>query len=329
VSQPTVDALGAQHGGRPLAHVTVGINQILWANDDLPELTPPMDPLLILDEMARLGYRGTQLGSTFPRGQALREALRARNLRICEVYATLPCTTDGPVPGALEAARTKLTELDAVEGEVLVVALPLSPERVGFGARASEPGVPRLTDTGVQRLAKLLETLGAEARGQGHQLAFHHHVGTFVETPDELDRVMAATDPDLVGLCLDTGHLLLAGGDPVAALRRYGARVRHVHLKDVDPAVAAQMRAGALGGFLDGLRQRVFTEIGMGELDVLGVLAGLAHRDYTGWVVVEHDTTWRPPSESAAMSHAVVQFALNELARRPEWRDRSVGPGRT
>jgi inosose dehydratase len=309
--------------------VTLGINQILWVNDDLPELTPPIDPLVILDEMARLGYRGTQLGSTFPRGQGLREALRVRNLRICEVYATLPCTTEGPVPGALEAARTKLAELHAVEGEVLVAALPLSSERVGFGARANQPGVPRLTQTGHKRLAKLLETLGAEAREQGHQLAFHHHVGTFVETPDELDQLMAATDPELVGLCLDTGHFLLAAGDPVAVITQYGARVRHVHLKDVDPAVVGRMQAGALEGFLDGLRQRVFTEIGMGELDLLGVLTELARRDYAGWLVVEHDTTWRPPSESAAMSYAVLQFALTELARRPKWRDGSVGPRRT
>ncbi len=324
MSRPSVDAPSAQREGRPLARASLGINQILWANDDLPELTPPIDPLVILDEMARLGYRGTQLGSTFPRGQMLQEALRARNLRICEVYATLPCTPDGPVPGALEAARTKLAELHAVEGDVLVAALPLSPERVGFGARASATGVPRLTDTGVERLAKLLETLGAEAREQGHLLAFHHHVGTFVETPEELDRLMAVSDPELVGLCLDTGHFLLAGGDPLDALHRYGVRVRHVHLKDVDPAVAAEMRAGGLKGFLDGLRQRVFTEIGMGALDVFAVLGELARYGYAGWLVVEHDTTWHAPSESAAMSYAVLRFALRELARCPAWRDESV-----
>jgi inosose dehydratase len=305
------------HSTHPLARATLGINQILWANDDLPELTPPIDPLVILDEMARLGYRGSQLGSTFPRGQVLREALRTRGLRIIEVYASLPCTPDGPVPGALEAARAKLAELHAVEGDVLVAALPLSPERVAFGGRASGPGVSRLTDAGVERLARLLETLGTEARERGHLLAFHHHVGTFIETPEELERLMAASDPERVALCLDVGHYLLAGGDPLDALRLYGARVRHVHLKDVDPAVAAQMRAGELGGFLDGLRQRVFTEIGMGELDVLGVLAELTRRDYAGWLVVEHDTTWRAPSESAAMSYAVVQFAIRELARHP------------
>ncbi|MFZ5852900.1 MAG: TIM barrel protein [Chloroflexota bacterium] len=300
-------------GRRPLASATLGINQILWANDDLPELTSPIEPLTILDEMARLGYKGSQLGRTFPRGDALRRALCERGLRIAEVYASLECTTDGPVPGALEMGRARLAELNAVDGDVLVAALSLSPDRVGWGGRAAESDVPRLSGQGLARLTRLLETLAAEAQAAGHALAFHHHVGTYVETPDELGRLMAAADPSLVGLCLDTGHWLLGGGDPVSALEDYGERVRHIHLKDVDPAVAARMRTGEIPGFLDGLRERVFTEIGSGSLDVAGVLRALAARDYRGWMIVEQDTTWRPPSESAAISQAIVAYTLREL----------------
>jgi inosose dehydratase len=299
----------------PLAGATLGINQILWANDDLPDLTPPVDPLTILDEMARLGYRGSQLGSTFPRGGALRDALRARDLRIAEVYACLECTVDGPVDGALAVGRVKLADLHAADGDVLVAALPLCPDRVRLGGRAGEGDVPRMTAAGVERFARLLETLAKEARDLGHLLAFHHHTGTYFETPEEVARLMAASDPDLVALNLDTGHCILGGGDPVAALRTYGERVRHIHLKDIDPVVAARMRTGAIDGFLEGLRQRVFTEVGQGELDVGGVLAELARRDYRGWLVVEHDTTWRSPSESAAMSYAVIRFVLADLAR--------------
>src|SRR5207244_3208174 len=101
-----------------------------------------------------------------------------------------------------------------------------------------------------------------------HALTFHGHVGTYVETPDELDRLMATADPDLVGCCLDVGHYLLGGGDPVQALGAYGERVRHVHLKDVDSRVAERMRSGDLEGFIEGLRARVFTEVGAGSLDV-------------------------------------------------------------
>ena len=197
---------------------------------------------------------------------------------------------------------------------MLVPALGGTPARERLGGRATGTGVPRMSHAGVERLARLLETLAREARELGHLLAFHGHVGTYIETPDELDRLMAASDPDLVGCCLDVGHYLLGGGDPVAALRRYGERVRHLHLKDVDPDVAARMRSGELDGFLEGLRARVFTEVGAGALDVPGVLGALAERDYRGWIVVEQDTSWRPPSESAAISRAVIDSVLRGLA---------------
>jgi inosose dehydratase len=303
---------------RPLSGAAIGVNQILWANDDLPDLMPAVDPLVILDEMRRLGYAGSQLGSTYPRGAALRRALAARDLRIAEVYASLECDRDGPLPSAVETGQARLAELHAAEGDMLVAALVLSEDRIGLGGRAMAPGVPRMTDAGMERLARVLESLARDARALGHALTFHNHVGTYVETPDEFDRLMAASDADLVGCCLDVGHYLLAGGDPVAALRIYGERVRHVHLKDVDPSVAERMRDGELGGFLEGLRARVFTEVGLGALDLEGVLAALAERDYRGWIVVEQDTTWRPPSESAAISRAVIDYALRGLARDTE-----------
>ncbi len=308
-----VGSPGAPAG--PLAGASVGVNQILWANDDLPDLTPAVDALVILDEIRRLGYAGSQLGTTFPRGTALRDALLARGLRISEVYATLGCDREGPLPSAAEAGRARLAELHAAEGDVLVAALELTPDRIELGGRATADGVPRMSDAGFARLAGLLESLGREATALGHQLTFHNHVGTYVETPDELHRLMAVSDADLVGCCLDVGHYLLGGGDPVAALRSYGERVRHVHLKDVDPRVMARMRTGELAGFLEGLRGRVFTEVGAGSLDLAGVLGVLTERDYRGWIVVEQDTTWRPPSESAAISRAVLDYGLRELAR--------------
>lgn len=301
-------------GGRAIPQAKIGIVQILWANDDLPDLTPPIEPLRILDEIARLGFEGTQLGGSFPRGAALDEVLAARDLRIAEVYACIDCDGDGPLPGALEVGRAKLAELHAARGDTLVAALPVGPARIPWGGRAEGPDVPRMTDAGFGRLAGLLETLGREAADLGHPLAFHNHVGTYVETPAEVDKLFAMSDPAVVGSCLDVGHLLLGGGDPVATLARYGDRVRHVHLKDVDPGVKAAMASGEVDGFLAGLRSRVFCESGRGLLDVRGVLRTLDDMDYAGWIMVEQDTTWRPPSESAAMSRAVIDLVLRELA---------------
>lgn len=300
---------------RPLAGATLGINQLLWANDDVPDLTPPIDPLTILDEIARLGFRGSQLGSTFPRGDVLRSALRARGLRIAEVYACLPCGPDGPTAEARATGIDKLRELHDADGDVFVAALPLTPDRVTRAARATEPGVATLSDAGLDRLARLLEDLAAEARDLGHSLAFHPHVGTYVETTVETERLMEATDPDLVGLCLDVGHWTLAGGDAVAAIDRYGQRIRHVHLKDVDAGVAERMRSGEVADFVTGLRARIFTELGNGELDLPAVLDALDRHGYRGWLIVEHDTSWRPAAESAAISRAVLEFVLRELPR--------------
>lgn len=299
---------------RAIPRAKIGIVHILWANDDLPELTPPIAPLGILDEISRLGYEGTQLAGSFPRGAELDTALAERNLRIAEVYACLECDEDGPVPGALEVGRTKLAELHAAKGDTLVAALPVGGARVAFGGRADGPDVPRMTDDGFRRLGALLETLGREAKDQGHVLAFHNHVGTYVETPEEVDRLFSVSDPEVVGSCLDVGHYLLGGGDPVPTLRRYADRIRHVHLKGVDGEVKSAMRTGEIDGFLNGLRHRVFTEVGRGLLDVRGILETLDGMDYDGWVMVEQDTTWRPPSESAAMSRAVVDFLLREIA---------------
>ena len=301
-------------GRRAIPRAKLGIVHILWANDDLPELTPPIEPLQILDEIARLGFEGTQLAGSFPRGAALDEALAARALRIAEVYACIECDADGPVAGALEVGRAKLAELHAVHGDTLVAALPVGPARAPWGGRADGPDVPRMTDEGFRRLAVLLETLGREASDLGHRLAFHNHVGTYVETPAEVEKLFSMSDPAVVGSCLDVGHYLLGGGDPVAGLTRYGDRVKHVHLKDVDPTVKAAMATGEVDGFLAGLRSRVFCESGRGLLDVRGVLRTLDGMDYAGWVMVEQDTTWRPPSESAAMSRAVVDLILRELA---------------
>jgi inosose dehydratase len=301
-------------GRRAIPRAKLGIVHILWANDDLPELTPPIEPLQILDEIARLGFEGTQLAGSFPRGAALDEALAARDLRIAEVYACIACDADGPVAGALEVGRAKLAELHAAHGDTLVAALPVGPVRAPWGGRADGPDVPRMTDEGFRRLAVLLETLGREASDLGHPLAFHNHVGTYVETPAEVEKLFSMSDPAVVGSCLDVGHYLLGGGDPVAGLTRYGDRVKHIHLKDVDPTVKAAMATGEVDGFLAGLRSRVFCESGRGLLDVRGVLRTLDGMDYAGWVMVEQDTTWRPPSESAAMSRAVVDLILRELA---------------
>jgi inosose dehydratase len=129
---------------------------------------------------------------------------------------------------------------------------------------------------------------------------FHHHCAGFVETPGEVARLMENTDPALVGLCLDTGHYLYGGGEPVECVRRYGPRVRHVHLKDVDPGIMARARAEGWDYFR-AVAAGLFCELGGGCVDFPGVIAALNAVGFDGWAVVEQDVVGATgtPLESA------------------------------
>ena len=318
MSQPTSSATSLRERlrrpGDRLAAAPIGTVPILWNNVDLAELRAGTDAETILDEVARTGYEGVQLGLGFPAGDALRDALDRRRLRLAEVYASLPCTIDGPSDDALALGRERLDRLVAGGGEVLVVACDVAPGRIEAAGRAGDPGTARLTETGWQRLAGTLGALAAATIAAGARIAFHPHAGTYVETPDEASRLLSLTDGSGLGLCLDTGHWIVGGGDPAAAIRAHAARLEHVHLKDVDPTVLAGLRAGEIGGFLEALRLRLFTELGAGSLDLAAVADALAELDYRGWLMIEQDSCWGPPSESAAIGRRVLAW---ELGRRP------------
>jgi inosose dehydratase len=296
--------------GGPLAHARIGTVPILWNNVDVAELRHGTNAETVLDDIARTGYDGTQLGLGFPEGDGLRGVLAARELRLAEVYASIPATVDGPTDAAIADVRERLRLLVAGGGEVLCVAFDGSPDRDATAGRAADAATPRLSESGWSRTIKLLETIAGETRAAGNRIAFHPHAGTYVETPEEVERLAASLGPDVLPFCLDVGHYLVGGGDPVAALRRFGERVTHVHLKDVDPEVLAEMRRGTVAGFAAGLRQRLFTELGAGVLDLDGILAVLAERRYDGWLMIEQDSSWPPPAESAAIGRRVLAAAL-------------------
>jgi inosose dehydratase len=302
----------------PLSGAPIGTVPILWNNVDIAELRLGTHAEAILDDIARLGYDGCQFGLGFPEGEALRSTLADRELRLAEVYASISATVDGPTDSALDEVRERLRLLVAGGGDVFCVALDGSPDRDVAAGHATDADTPQMTDAGWDGLIALLRTVAAETRAAGARIAFHPHAGTFVETPAEVERLAASIDADALPFCLDVGHYLVGGGDPVAALRQFGERVSHVHLKDVDPGVLERLRRREVGSFGDAVRQRLFTELGSGALDLDGVLAVLAERDYRGWLMVEQDSSWPPPAESAAIGRRVLAYALRGLARESE-----------
>jgi inosose dehydratase len=229
------------------------------------------------------------------------------------VYVPLPATVDGPTAEAPGVARTCLARLHEAGGDVLCVAIDGSADRDSVAARADDPATPRLTDAGWDAFTDLLHEIADDAAALGHRTVFHPHAATYVETPAEIDRLISSTDGDLLGICLDTGHHLVAGGDPVATLRELGGRVGHVHLKDVDPDVLDALRGGAFRGLADAVSHGLFTELGAGCLDLDGVITALIERDYDGWLMVEQDRSLRPPSEAAAIGRHALAATLRRL----------------
>lgn len=267
----------------------------------------PQDVDSFLAELAGLRYDGIQYFSSLPGGAGTRELLSRHGLSLAEVYAPLPCTPDGPTATAVNIARRGLRTLVDAGGSILVAALDGTPDRDSHAGRSDMKGAPALTEPGWRALGDAIERLAEEAAREGVGFAFHPHAGTYVETPAEVEKFMAVTDPG-VGLCVDTGHDLVGGGDPGKTIRWAGSRVAHVHLKDVDPVVLDGMRH--FGGMSQAIERRVFTTLGSGILDLPGVLTALSDTGYRGWLMVEQDTTWEPPPEAAAVSRRTLADAL-------------------
>jgi inosose dehydratase len=198
----------------------------------------------------------------------------------------------------------------AADGEVLVVALDGTEECEAVAGRLGN-APPRWPDRAFDELAAILAQI-VEAAPNGVRVAFHPHTATWIESPAEVAALAARLPATGAGLCLDVGHYLAGGGDPVAALREYGELVTHVHAKDVDPAVLARLRGGELSGFGEAVRERLFTELGNGALDLAGIVRELNVIGFDGWIMVEQDSTWLAPAEAAAIGGRVLRYAIGK-----------------
>jgi inosose dehydratase len=167
---------------------------------------------------------------------------------------------------------------------------------------------PSLDEGGWTTLLGNLDRLSDHARARGVELALHPHMGTMVETSDEIDRVI---DGSTVGLCVDTGHMVVGGADPVAVSRRDPERVRHVHLKDVDAQMAGRVRAGDLA-FGDAVHTGIFRALGDGDVDIAGLVETLESAHYQGWYVLEQDVMLdEEPSDAGPVAN--VRRSLDYL----------------
>jgi inosose dehydratase len=263
--------------------VRIGINPISWSNDDLPSLggETPLD--VALSEGAAIGYQGFELGNKFPREvHALRRVLEPHGLALVSGWYSGRLAR-GSVEDEIASVGGHLTLL--AEGGANVMVYGEVADSIQ-GAPAPLYKRPRFVDAAQWRdYGRRVTEFAKYTLDHGVRLAYHHHMGAYVETPADVDRLMENVG-DAVGLLFDSGHMTFAGGDAAAMLDRYASRVCHVHCKDVRPEVIALAR-NRDWSFLESVVNGAFTVPGDGAIDFTALIDILRRNDYRGWLVVE------------------------------------------
>ncbi len=234
----------------------------------------------VLEEIAAVGYDGTELGpyGFYPTdSDELHRALATHGLTLTSAFVPLRWFQSDRLAADIEALMTVVDLLSALDCPLVVVADGMA-----------SPGEPTPDESAWKAVAGAMENVARQVQRMGLQIVVHLEAGSHLATPDDQERLCALTDPDLVGICLDTGHYAYGFGHPRDAVRQYGRRIRYVHLKDVDPAVRERASKDGLD-FYTAVRSGVFTPLGQGCAEISGVVSDLLSIGYEGWLVAEQD----------------------------------------
>lgn len=281
--------------------VRLGIAPIAWTNDDLPDLGSENTFEQCVSEMALAGYTGSEVGNKYPRDPAvLKKALQLRGLEICNQWFSCFLLTK-PFEEVEREFRAQLSFLKEMGAKII-------------GASEQSYSVQGQQDTPVfghkyvmgdgewERFTAGLNRLGKIALEEyGISLTYHHHMGTVVQNPDEVERMMENTDPAFVSLLYDTGHFAYCGADPLEMVQKYAGRIRHVHLKDIRPEVVERVKNERLS-FLEGVRQGAFTVPGDGCIDFGPIFKTLEDAGYEGYMLVEAE---QDPAKANPLEYAL------------------------
>ena len=299
-------------------NVRIGINPISWMNDDLPSLGGETPLETALSEGRQIGYEGFELGNKFPKdGPALKAKLGEFGLACISGWYS-GFLAEGGVAAEVERCQAHMRRLQFNDAKVVVYG-----ECAGtIQGQIDTPLArrPRFASEALwQAYGQRLNEFGAHLKSSyGITLAYHHHMGAYVESPQDVDQLMAVTDPAQVGLLFDTGHAWYGGAtDPVALLQRHVGRVVHVHCKDVRAEVVAQARNDGWS-FLTGVLNGTFTVPGDGVIDFDAVLSTLHAADYAGWLVVEaeQDPAVAPSYRYAAMGYQHLRAIVDRISQQ-------------
>ncbi len=282
----------------------VGGAPISWGVCEAPDWGHELPPERVLREMRELGLQATELGPTGYLGQHpadVREALERYELRL--IGGFLPVPLHVPTEADLAEAHAAIETLAAAGAEVVVLA--------ARSADGSYDRKVRLTEADWPVLLATLDSLQRVARDRGLTPTLHPHVGTAIEDRASVLRLLESSD---VPLCLDTGHLLIGGLDPLELVGLAAERVAHVHLKDVRSSVAATVSGGDTS-YIEAVRAGLYAPLGDGDLDIAGIVGALEKSGYRGWYVLEQDAALYAPPAPGAGPVQDVRRSIEYLAK--------------
>lgn len=281
-------------------NVKLGIAPIAWTNDDMPDLGKENTFEQCISEMALAGFTGSEVGNKYPRNtEILKKALHLRGIEIASAWFSAFLTVKPFAEVAIEFKehRDFLHEMGA---KVIVV----SEQGHSIQGQLDMPifaKKPHFTEDEWVKLAEGLNQLGELAKEKNMKLVYHHHMGTGVQTAEEIDKLMAMTDGTLVYLLFDTGHLVYSGEAYLEVLTKHIQRIKHVHLKDIRENLLEKVKSSNLS-FLDSVRLGAFTVPGDGCINFIPIFEVLATNNYEGWFIVEAE---QDPEKANPLEYAI------------------------
>ena len=281
--------------------IKIGISPIAWQNDDLPDITKDFTMEQALREAREIGYTGVERGQRMPHDtEGLRAYLDGNDIALCGGWCS-GNSLNNDFAAECDATRQQVEQFIALNAPCIVYAECSNTVQGMIDVPVNNR--PKMDRDDIRAYGAKISELAKWMADQGMPMAYHHHMGSIIESEDDVNWLMDGSSADL-HLCFDTGHLLFGGGDVMAALDRWGDRVHHVHYKDIRPAIVRDVRDNNRS-FLDAVMAGAFTVPGDGCIDFDAVTRALKAMDYNGWIVVEaeQDPAKAPPYEYSKLGY--------------------------
>lgn len=292
--------------------VQIGISPIAWQNDDMPEITAAYTMEQALQEAREIGYTGVERGQRMPQDtEGLRSYLSENDIALCGGWCSGNLMVND-VAAEIAAITQQVDQFIALGAPCMVYAECSNTIQGQMGTPVNNR--PKLSRDEVTAYAAKLGEVAKWMADRGMPMAYHHHMGSMIESEDDVNWLMAGSSPE-VRLCFDTGHMLFGGGDVMATLDRWADRVHHVHFKDIRPDVVRDVRENDRS-FLDAVIAGAFTVPGDGCIDFGAVAKYLKKMDYHGWIVVEaeQDPAKAPPYDYSKMGYEHIVHVCGQAA---------------